>query len=412
MSRQVEARAETLHPEPSAIKILGAEHFPDFSVPPAELVAIAEGEGRKLYRLEEVALARVNPYGFAISTPHVSRLAISIKEVGLLEPVELFARPGESGITSDIANGFHRTHALLRNRAVFAPTVVVYGADRKDLFDVRIICQNTLDIRTSRLYTWIGQAYDASGWKDKIRLPQALDLLDGSKGEFFGLTSQEIEELKAWILSKSRLWGISLFDLRRYADVVDKVHQTLVGRVRDRKGPGVITPRVAEKASEVIPDDGHKQEVLGDLVEQQHLTEPQAAKVAEALAEARSDGDVTGVIETDWKAEFRQKIRTGEQARRELGKHYIDLIESDPLVADLKAEIERLKTRVDILSGGPWWRTATFLAEEERKVLELFLVGAEDVDTIVMQLGLRSGNHFLQLFRSAHRKLMLAQEEI
>lgn len=205
---------------------------------------------------------------------------------GQIDPVTYRVRLEKQKEVYDIINGYHRTPAIIAlntelHTLIPIKTTVLYGCNDEEMYDLRVIAaDNVKSIKFPRMARWMTASFKSRKWDDPLidtlirngdlTLSQVFALASqDSSGKNLGLIGNATDELKAWALHKSDIWGRPLGSLMQDMRTVDLAAPDLVQRVRLDGGThgarGSLTQARLQAIVEQIPGDYELQRKFVDL---------------------------------------------------------------------------------------------------------------------------------------------------
>lgn len=242
-----------------------------------------------------------------VDNEHVAKLAASMREevrhgrkTGQLEAVFLAHVP-KFGLFP-IINGFHRVTALENNGATQVYASIRPNSTWENVIDLRILNAVTQkSVKFSRVIDWVEEAWRLSLWQGRISAYQAFALTTQPKmtGKILGITPQEAEAIKEWVLKKSDQWEMSAHSIHQNLYIARLAPPDLVREVRGRPSGHRLEAITAQHLKAMVSYLGHQDDLLrlvAEVTKQHALTVPQTKQLALAVSKAKTPTDIKKLI--------------------------------------------------------------------------------------------------------------------
>jgi hypothetical protein len=254
-----------------------------------------------------------------VNHDHVTQLAASMRSEAALRGGGGQIIPALVGHVPDqpllkIMDGFHRDAAIMINAGpdpeeppeIFC--TIRLNCTMEDIWDFRILTATTQEtVSFARVVEWIGKAWAATQWSEKISAVQAFSLTrTDSSGKILGLTANEVKGIKAWVQDKSDKWRMTASSIHTDLSTAEDADPELVKQVRPRESGRKleqVTPLHLRIIAKALPDQYELQNIAARVAVENNLNAQQTRAVVEKLRTAPTIAEATAMAEeTDWKA--------------------------------------------------------------------------------------------------------------
>ncbi|OGD84616.1 hypothetical protein A2165_02220 [Candidatus Curtissbacteria bacterium RBG_13_40_7] len=389
------------------------------SLPPLELLRTHE----RFQRDETIPLASISLDLSIVDDSHANELGDSMTMAGgrkQISRIVVRAREEEGEILYDIIDGFHRVEGARRRNMDMINAVVMYGCDDAEMFDLRILAASSVkSVQYARIAEWMTRAFELTPWKRKgLTVVQAFSLaVTNRETTYKGLSPEELKDLKDWVKEKCEdRWGRNIASTYAILRVVANADPNLVAQVRPSGGgakdhAGRITPARLAAVALTMPGNYEAQNAVLQYAVDKRLSAIETENLAKqvALAITSGEGGVNYELLIQDLVEAHTRIPVEQE---DLEPEITDLMDAeeedvDPEIMPLPATprkriahlVERgadltpeassrdvadlrraLRIAHEQISSGEendygWWRTAPYLAPEERDILTDFFDG-------------------------------------
>jgi hypothetical protein len=248
-------------------------------------------QGEKITHRERIDWQRIKHEEAIVDKEHVMELARQLKsDRGQLTPILVRAILEKGDIKYEIADGFHRDDAFPYAGITHPDATVMYNCEDEEFYDLRITAALKHEsVKFARMGEWILIYYSHSKWAKKgFTISQLASLtMQGTSGVRLGLTPQETEDAKTYILEKANRWGMSPVNFHNNIATVEKSDPDLVRKVRTFSGGSsgnkyLNTTRL-KVIADTLPKEFEKQQIVANIVIGNNLNQTDTAIVASAI---------------------------------------------------------------------------------------------------------------------------------
>ncbi len=374
-------------------------------------------------RLELIPLERVLTEEAIVDDSHASELGQSMMQKrGQLTPILARARLDERGeVVYDVIDGFHRTEGKKKNGDEKISATVVYGCTDEEMYDLRILAASSVrSVQFPRIAQWITDSFASTRWAAQgVTVLQAYSLTANDRTTTMWpknkppINKAEVEEIKNWVVQKSRRWDRSVKSTHSILKLVSEADPELIRQVREANGgrsrSTLITPAKLSAIVEFFPGDYSVQRVLTSISLEKRLNTNETRQLANKLKQRIrsymkfSDIDALAwTIKIDYEstnplpivAETEEENEPRTEHRSSSSKY---VVRKKPTEGEI-SEVESLRERVHELEErladsqpvpeyiDDWWRNATYLNSLERQCFELVMYSNQRLDAVSSQL--------------------------
>ena len=249
-------------------------------------------------RWEKIPLAQIKDDTSIIDSGHVEELSNSIfgsdgiGGLGQLTPITAAAFKDEEDKYYLITDGFHRKDVFNRAKEKEIETIVLYGLNLEEVYDLRVLAANSVkSTGFARVVEFMQKSFEQTTWhKDKgLTLLQTFGLCSvDSSGVRLQLDLDEATQLKKWALEKAHCWGKKPGSVYQSLLVASKADPELVKKVRvgsrgRGKGGGDFNTASLKAMTDVIPNRHGLQNAVYEAVIENDLIEEETRRLSEAV---------------------------------------------------------------------------------------------------------------------------------
>ena len=224
---------------------------------------------------------------------------------GQITPITAAALPDETrGVKYKVTDGSHRTEACIQRNEPRVDAIELLGLSDEEIFDLRIIAASYRSTSFARTASFMEKSFEESKWfkQHKLTILQAFSLaVQGTSGIRLQLNSEQSEELKEWVDTKSRTWGKKPGSIFSDLNIISKADPELNRQVRvggggHGEGKGVINPARLRAIVNALPNMGELQHTVAEAVVMADLDAPETDAVARMVAHFQDDQDTVELI--------------------------------------------------------------------------------------------------------------------
>lgn len=253
-----------------------------------------------------------------VDQEHVTEITDSMQEQqaecgvrqGQLSPVLIAQMPGQEQFI--IIDGFHRVASASKTAKPEVFATIKQVESWEEIVDLRIITANTHKaVAFSRIITWVEESWSMTEWSKKLSPLQAFSLSASKSknpGKHLGVTSEEMEQIRAWTTEKCTKWRTSNSIVMQHLGIAKDASPKLIIEARPRKSGHelpYITPQHLGVIARELPGKPNYefQEAAAQYVTENNLSKEQTKKVVEVFANAEDLKEGLARIEDEtWKS--------------------------------------------------------------------------------------------------------------